>query len=80
MAQQQALAIEGSTQYLESLPGELKRDLVPANKLPAASELSKVGVTAGPPAHRPRRTRGAGPAVHLCERVWCEMKPDKYKK
>lgn len=80
MAQQQALAMEGSKQYLENLPGELKRDLVPVNKLPPAADLSKVGVTSGPPAHRPRRTKGAGNAVHLCERVWCEMKPDKYKK
>jgi hypothetical protein len=78
MTQQQALAIQGSMQYQESLPGELKRELVPASKLPPASELSKVGVVSGPPAFRPRKTTGAGPAVHVCERVWCEMKPDQY--
>jgi hypothetical protein len=79
MAQQQALAIEGTKQYLEYLPGDSKRELVPENKLPSAVELAKTGVTSGPPALRPRRTTGAGPAVHLCERVWCGMTPDKYR-
>jgi hypothetical protein len=78
MAKQQALAVEGSKQYLENLPGEHKRDLVPENKLPSAFELSTVGVMSGPPAYRPRKTTGAGRAAHLCERMWCEMKPDKY--
>ena len=78
MARQQALASEGSRQYLENLPGESKRDLVPANKLPSSAELSKVGTFSGPPAYRPRKTSGGGEVVHLCEKFWCDMKPDKY--
>lgn len=76
MAQQQALAIEGSTQTPDALPGASSA-LVPANQLPPSSELLKTGVSAGPTKFRPRRCTADG-CAHLCEEVRCQLPPENF--
>eukprot|EP00892_Ulva_mutabilis_P003598 jgi/Ulvmu1/160/UM001_0164.1 len=76
MAQQQALAIQGSQQAPDVLPGASSA-LVPASQLPPAAELLKTGVSAGPPKFRPRRANANG-AAHLCEEVWCQLPPENF--
>lgn len=76
MAQQQALAIQGSPQTPDVLPGSSSA-LVPASQLPPASELLKTGVSAGPAKFRPRRATADG-CAHLCEEVWCQLPPENF--
>lgn len=76
MAQQQALALQGSTQAPDALPGAATA-LVPTNQLPPAAELLKTGVSAGPARFRPRRANTDG-AAHLCEEVWCQLPAENF--